>query len=93
MGEDIKMPNESKNLFDIERIIEKEISFISSNDMHVIGIEVNTYTLNYLNNIGVYRFKTISNKNIPIIINDNLRNHEIKFNKEKNTEYSPYIKL
>lgn len=77
-----------KNLFDINKQIEENINLISKDNETIISTEINEFTLNYLKNLGIYG---IANK--PIIINNNLHNFQIKFNREKNsipTEYVPY---
>lgn len=77
-----------KNLFDINNQIEENINLISKDNETIISTEINGFTLNYLKNLGIY---SIANK--PIIINNNLLNFQIKFNREKNsipTEYVPY---
>lgn len=77
-----------KNLFDINKQIEENINLISKDNETIISTEINKFTLNYLKNLGIYG---IANK--PIIINNNLLNFQIKFNREKNsipTEYVPY---
>ena len=82
-----------KNLFDIGKETEVTISYIENNDEHIIGIEINQYTLDKLNTKAIYGFKDCYNNRIPIIINNDLSNNEIKFNREKNnksTEYVPY---
>lgn len=84
---------EGKNLFDIQKEINENINFINSNNEHIVSIEINQYTLNYLKSKNIYGFSDVYNKQIPIIINDDLNNYEIKFNREKNiraTEYEPY---
>lgn len=84
---------EGKNLFDVGREIEKTISYVERNDEHIISIEINKNTLDYLKTKGIYKFKNVFNEEIPIIINNSLIDNEIKFNREKNskaTEYVPY---
>lgn len=84
---------EGKNLFDVGKEIEKAISYVERNDEHIISIEINQNTLDFLKTKGIYEFKNIFNEEITIIINNSLIDNEIKFNREKNikaTEYVPY---
>lgn len=80
----------SKNLFDTGKIIKKEIDYIKETSV-IINTEMNEFTLKYLNDLGIY---LIDNKHI--IINNNLENYQLKFNREnysKSTEYVPYNSL
>ena len=83
----------SKNLLDIEKTIQNEISYIENHNMTITSIEMNKYTQDYLKSKNIYGFKSYITGNIPIVIKDNLMDLEIKFNREiniKSTEYEPY---
>lgn len=80
-----------KNLLDVEKEIQVVINDINKNDEHIIGVELNKNTLDYLKANGIYGFGR--NGEIPIIINNFMLDNEIKFHREKNskaTEYEPY---
>lgn len=77
-----------ENLFDDEKIINKYIEYLNDNDENIVSIEINQYTKDYLKEKGIYKIG-----NAPYIINNNLSNLEIKFNRQtkiKATEYMPY---
>jgi hypothetical protein len=77
-----------KNLFDDEKIINGYIKYLDDNNEIIVSVEINQYTKDYLKEKGIYVFK-----NIPVIINNDLVNNEIKINQEKKikaTEYMPY---
>lgn len=82
-----------KNLLDIEKTIQNEISYIENHNETIIGIEMNKNSRDYLKSKNIYGFKSYITDNIPIIMNDNLMDLEIKFIREtniKSTEYEPY---
>lgn len=82
-----------KNLLDIEKTIQNEISYIENHNETIIGIEMNKNSRDYLKSKNIYGFKSYITGNIPIIMNDNLMDLEIKFIREtniKSTEYEPY---
>lgn len=82
-----------KNLLDIEKTIQNEISYIENHNETVIGIEMNKNSRDYLKSKNIYGFKSYITGNIPIIMNDNLMDLEIKFIREtniKSTEFEPY---
>lgn len=77
-----------KNLFDDEKIINKYIEYLNDNNENIVSVEINQYTKDYLEEKGIYKIA-----NALCIINNNLRNFEIKFNRQKKieaTEYEPY---
>jgi hypothetical protein len=77
-----------KNLIDNEKIINKYIEYFNDNDENIVSVEINQYTKDYLEQKGIYKIK-----NALYIINNNLDNFEIKFNREKRNkviEYEPY---
>ena len=77
-----------KNLFDDKKIIRKYIEYLNDNDENIVSIEINQYTKDYLEEKGIYKIA-----NALCIINNNLSNFEIKFNRQKKikaTEYIPY---
>lgn len=81
------------NLFDVGEEIEKAISHIENNNQHIIGIEMNEHTLDNINKKGIHGFVDAYGNMIPVILNDNLANNEVRFHREKNikaTEYEPY---
>ena len=73
-----------KNLFDISKEIKNAMDFIDKNDEHIIGVELNKNTLDYLKSNGIYGFGR--NGEIPIIINNSMLYNEIKFHREKNSK-------
>lgn len=77
---------QGKNLIDIKEQIEENINLISKSNETIISTEINEFTLNYLKNLGIYG---IANK--PTIINNNLLNFQIKFNREKNSTSTEYV--
>lgn len=87
------MNKECKNLLDTGKEIQETIKYINKNDEHIIGVELNENTLNYLKSKGIYGFRDIFSEDIPMIINNFMLDNEIKFHREKNskaTEYEPY---
>ena len=76
-----------KNLFDDKKIINKYIEYLNDNNENIVSVEINQYTKDYLKEKSVYKIV-----NALCIINNNLRNFEIKFNRQKNKaiEYMPY---
>ena len=87
------MISKSKNLLDVETEIQESIKYINKNDEHLIGAELNEKTLNYLKSKGIYSFRDVYNKDIPIIIDNSISDNQVKFHREKNinaTEYEPY---
>ena len=77
-----------KNLFDDEKIINKYIEYLNDNNENIVSVEINQYTKDYLKEKGIYKIA-----NALCIVNNNLSNFEIKFNKQtkiKATEYMPY---
>lgn len=77
-----------KNLIDIDNEINNIITLLLKQNEIITSIEINQYTNDYLNSKSIYGFK-----NIPVIINNDLVNNEIKINREKMieaTEYEPY---
>ena len=77
-----------KNLFDDERIINEYIKYFNDSDETMVSVEINQYTKDYLKEKGIHKIG-----NVPYIINNNLSNFEIKFNRQtkiKATEYMPY---
>lgn len=76
-----------KNLFDDKKIINKYIEYLNDNNENIVSVEINQYTKDYLEEKSVYKIA-----NALCIINNNLRNFEIKFNRQKNKaiEYMPY---
>lgn len=77
-----------KNLFDDKKIINGYIKYLNDNDENIVSVEINQYTKKYLKEKGIYKIG-----NVPYIINNNLSNFEIKFNRQKKikaTEYMPY---
>ena len=79
-----------KNLFDIGKTIQNEISYIENHNETVTSIEMNKYTQDYLKSKNIYGFKSYITGNIPIIINNMLINLELKINREKNIKATPY---
>lgn len=85
-----------KNLLDVGEGIKKYITYFNNNDEHLNSVELNQNTLNFLKEKGIYNFYDSFIGNVPIKINNNLFDNEIKFNREKNnkvTEYEPYNNL
>lgn len=81
---------ESKNLFDIGYTIKKHIEYINNHNNTVTSIQMNEYTTNYLKKRNMYGFK-IAGRNIPIIINNNLEDFIVQFDREKKIEAIEYI--
>lgn len=85
---------EGKNLFDIGEEINGTISYIENNNQHIIGVEMNEHTLDDINKKGIHGFVDAYGNMIPVILNDNLANNEVRFHREINieaaTEYEPY---
>lgn len=93
MENEIKVPINSKNLFDVGTQINEEIKYIENIGYRVIGISLNQRTLNYLKEKNIYGFKDVYGKDIKIIINNNLLDSQIEIfreKKDKTTEYVPY---
>ena len=67
-----------KNLFDDKKIINKYIEYLNDNNENIVSVEINQYTKDYLKEKSVYKIV-----NALCIINNNLRNFEIKFNRHK----------
>lgn len=67
-----------KNLFDDKKIINKYIEYLNDNNENIVSVEINQYTKDYLKEKSVYKIV-----NALCIINNNLRNFEIKFNRQK----------
>ena len=67
-----------KNLFDDKKIINKYIEYLNDNNENIVSVEINQYTKDYLKEKSVYKIV-----NALCIINNNLRNFEIKFNRKK----------
>ena len=85
-----------KNLFDISKQIKNTMDFINKNDEHIVSVEINQKTLDYLKTEKIYGFSDAYNNVIPVIINNYMNDNEIKFNREKNNkviEYEPYKEL
>ena len=85
-----------KNLLDVEEEIKKYITYFNNNDEHLNSVELNQNTLKFLKEKGIYNFYDSFIGNVPIKINNNLFDNEIKFNREKNNkcnEYEPYNNL
>lgn len=83
---------ESKNLFDISYTIKQHIEYIHNHNNTVMSIQMNEYTTNYLKKRNKYGFK-IAGRNIPIIINNNLEDFIVQFDREKKIEATEYIPL
>lgn len=77
----------NKNLFDVGAAINKEIEFINNSGYMITSIELNENTVNYLKSYNTYGFK-----NIKTVINNNLRDSEIKVNRKKDKN-AGYIKI
>ena len=75
-----------KNLFDDEKIINGYIKYLSDNDEIIVSVEINQYTKNYLGKKGIYKIA-----NAPYIINNNLSNFEIKFNRQTKIKAAEYM--
>lgn len=77
----------------VGKTIQNEIRYIENHNETIIGIEMNKNSRDYLKSKNIYGFKSYITGNIPIIMNDNLMDLEIKFIREtniKSTEYQPY---
>lgn len=77
-----------KNLFNDEKIINGYIKYLNDNNEIIVSVEINQYTKDYLKEKGIYKIA-----NALCIINNNLSNFEIKFNRQKKikaTEYMSY---
>lgn len=85
-----------KNLLDVGEEIKKYINYFNNNDENLNSVELNQNTLKFLKEKGIYSFYDNFIGNVPIKINNNLFDNEIKFNREKNNkciEYEPYNNL
>ena len=82
---------DGKNLIDIDKEINNIITMFSKQGEIITSVEINQDTNDYLNSRSIYGFK-----NIPVIINNDLINNEIKINREKmadDIEYVPYKEI
>lgn len=93
MENEIKIPINSKNLFDVGTQINEKIEYIENIGYRVIRIALNEKTLKYLKEKNIYGFKNVYGKEIKTIINNNLLDSQIEIfreKKDKATEYVPY---
>jgi len=79
MENEIKVPINSKNLFDVGIQINEENKYIENVGYRVIGIALNEKTLKYLKEKNIYGFKNVYGKEIKTTIDNNLLDYQLKY--------------